>query len=852
MIEYLRLLFKFYRRHLRVQPVRELMAVGGVAAGVALLFAVQVAHRSITGSFEEISHGVAGRATLEVAARSPEGFSESVSEEIKRIPGVKAAAPIFQLPIVVIGPRGRRALTLLGADEQVTPLGGTLSLRFEHAGESSHRGLMVLTSKTASAIGVRPGENMRVLVGERTENVALDATISSEELGAASESPIAAAPMAIVQSLAGLHGRVTRVLIQPRPGRERAVRAELSGRFGERLNVRPVDTEAQLLGTAAGPEKQVTLLFGAISLLAGIILAFNALLLASEERGHFIAYLLETGTPDGLILASLAFDALLLGVIGSVIGLVAGDAISLVAYRTVPGYIAAAFAIGGQRVIGADTVLLALAGGMAAAFTAASIPAFVILRASAASEPDAVGRTISLTRKLRISDTLVFACGAALFCVSVATALLTPSMTVTALLGLTGGLVICLPMISRHLLAVAGAASQRSGDPSARLSVAELRGSPARSIALLATGTVAALLMIVIGGSVADVQHAVSRGASDLLSSASVWVKPGGAENVYGTQPFAYEETQRDLRRSAAVSSVLVWRNSFLDLPGRRVWVLGVPSETPDQIAPSQLIEGSLATADRRIREGGWVAVSQPIAREKHLHLGARFQLPTPAGYASFRLAATIADYGWLPGAIVMSANDHAKLWSASTASVLAVSLRPGVSPDMGREAVQAALPKASALAVESSGERRAEVSAVLGSTLQRLNDTAIVVIIATIVSVIALMIGAIWQRRGRLNSLMSIGMSTGQFARLISYESASVLLSGCVIGITAGLLGQLLIDRWLHQTTSAPVHYDPAWEVAIQTLVIAAVISGVATLVAVVQARGIEPKIASSAFSTE
>ena len=77
MIGELRTLAMFYRRHLRVQPLRELMAIAGVAAGVALLFSVQVAHRSIVGSFEEVAHGVAGHATLELAARSPEGFPES-------------------------------------------------------------------------------------------------------------------------------------------------------------------------------------------------------------------------------------------------------------------------------------------------------------------------------------------------------------------------------------------------------------------------------------------------------------------------------------------------------------------------------------------------------------------------------------------------------------------------------------------------------------------------------------------------------------------------------------------------------------------------------------------------------
>ena len=93
MIGQLHTLAMFYRRHLRVQPLRELMAIAGVAAGVALLFSVQVAHRSIVGSFEEVAHGVAGHATLELAARSPEGFPESIATEIQRMPGRRRRRP---------------------------------------------------------------------------------------------------------------------------------------------------------------------------------------------------------------------------------------------------------------------------------------------------------------------------------------------------------------------------------------------------------------------------------------------------------------------------------------------------------------------------------------------------------------------------------------------------------------------------------------------------------------------------------------------------------------------------------------------------------------------------------------
>lgn len=848
MTGYLRTLLLFYRRHLRVQPLRELMAIGGVAAGVALLFTVQVAHHSITGSFQEISRGVAGRATLELAARSPEGFEEGIAETVERMPGVRVAAPLVQTPVVAVGPKTRRALTLVGASEQIGELGGRVSLAFQRASEGPRRGLLILTEPTAKAIGAKPGGNVTLRLAARTVHLTLDTTVSSASIGGAAESPIAASAMPIVQTLAKLHARVSRVLIEPQPNAEPALRRALTARFGETLDVRPVDAEADLLANAAGPETQITLLFSAISLVAGVIIAYNALLLASDERRRFMLQLVEIGTPDSMILATLAFDALVLGLAGCLIGLLAGDVISLIAYRAIPGYIAAAFAIGGQRVVTAQTIILALAGGIVAAFAAASLPALTILRSSAAAEPEAVGRTLSLTRKSRLPDAATFAFGAILACASVSAAALAPATTVIALMGLAAGLILCLPLTLRYLLKLAAAVARHSGDASARLSVAELRTSPTRSVALLATGTIAAFLMVVIGGSVKDVKTAARTGASELLSSGELWVKPGGPENVYTTQPFASLETQTRLRAARVVRSVLPWRDSFLDLPRRRVWVLAPPPQLPAQIAPSQLLQGNLNAADRKLHEGGWVAVSQTIANEQHARLGERLTLPTPAGYAHPRIAAIIANYGWLPGAIVMNGAEHARLWQSTNASELAVTLQPGTSTQAGKLAIEHTLPAGSALAVDTDGERRAEVAAVLGSTLSRLNETTIVVLVTAVASVITLMLAAIWQRRGRLDSLMSMGMSTSQFARLVSYETGSVLLGGCVIGLAAGIVGQYLIDGWLHYTTGASVHFAPAWQLGLRTLVIAAGISLLATLVALAQTGGFQARIAFSA----
>ncbi len=847
MIEELRTLAGFYRRHLRVQPLRELMAIAGVAAGVALLFSVQVAHRSIVGSFEEVAHGVAGHATLELAARSPEGFPGSIATEVAQMPGVAAAAPLLTVQVQAAGPGGERALTLVGADERVLALHGRLSSAFQHAAETSTRGLLLLSAPTAQAIGAHAGGPVTVLLAGHTEHMTLDATLGTAQIGAAAQSPIAAAPLAIVQNMAGLEGRVTRVLIEPEPGREAQLQRTLTARYGARLNARPVDTEAHLLSDVAFAERQVTLLFSVISLVAGIVLAYNALLLASAERRRFILDLSKEGAPDSMVIGSLAFDAFVLGFAGCVLGLIAGEIVSLYAYHGVPGYIAAAFPVGSAHIVTAQTVLIALGGGILAAFAATLLPALGILRATAIAQPEGLGRTLSLTRAIRPSERTVFACGAALVCGCTLVALLAPGSTVVMLVGLAAGLVICLPLCARGLLALARAGARRSGDAAARLAVVELGNSPSRSVALLATGTIAAFLLIVIGGSVKDVQGAVRAGASDLLASAEIWVKPGGAENVYTTEPFQSAALQARLSRVPGVSSVLPWRDSFLDLHGRRVWVLGTPPGLRAQIVPSQLQEGRLQTADARLRAGGWVALSQTIAREHHLHLGERFSLPTPAGYASFRLAATTANYGWLSGAIVMNGAEHARLWGSSSATQLAVSLGPGASIAGTKTLIEHALAPGAALAVKSSSERQSEVSAVLGSTLSRLNEITIVVLITTIASVIALMMSAVWQGRARFNSLISIGTSATQFARLIFYETGITLLGGCIIGVLAGLLGQDLIDGWLARTTGSPVHYSPAWELGLLTLAIALAISLAAALIAVLRINATAPRAAFS-----
>ncbi len=81
-------IFLLYRLRLRTRIVQELFAVAGIAVGVALLFASQIASTSLDGSVQQLTKGIVGDMRFQLAARSPEGFDQKILGEVQSLPGV--------------------------------------------------------------------------------------------------------------------------------------------------------------------------------------------------------------------------------------------------------------------------------------------------------------------------------------------------------------------------------------------------------------------------------------------------------------------------------------------------------------------------------------------------------------------------------------------------------------------------------------------------------------------------------------------------------------------------------------------------------------------------------------------
>ncbi len=96
------------RLQARIVLVQEMFAVLGIAVGVALLFASQVASTSLNGSVKRLTGDIVGNMQLQLEARGPQGLEGGVLREVRGIPGVRATLPVLEQQTNIIGPHGQR------------------------------------------------------------------------------------------------------------------------------------------------------------------------------------------------------------------------------------------------------------------------------------------------------------------------------------------------------------------------------------------------------------------------------------------------------------------------------------------------------------------------------------------------------------------------------------------------------------------------------------------------------------------------------------------------------------------------------------------------------------------------
>jgi putative ABC transport system permease protein len=827
-----------YRVRLRARLAQECFAVLGIAAGVALLFASQVASSSLSSSVAQLSHGIVGRATLQLLARDAQGMPESLLRRVRRIHGVAIAAPLLEASANVSGPKGHQSVELVGADASLSQLHGAL-VRHTELTPFAGIGAIVLPAPLAREIGVTKfGSEATFQLAGRVARAPLYAQLHERQIGGLISSPIAVAPLFFAQEMTGLQGRVSRILVQPVAGAQGRVRAALERLAGGRLNVESTSYDERLFAKAAAASNQSTALFALISALVGFLFAFNAMLLTVPQRRRLIADLRRDGYPPRTVIAVMLLDALALGLAACVLGLVLGEELSIHLFHSNPGYLSSAFAVGSQRIVGVRSVAVALAGGMLAATVAVLSP----LRDILSRDPLAAITVRQGSETGRAGGRLALA---GLLSLAGASAILlaAPQAAIAGMVLLVLALALVLPLALNLTLALLTLLARRLTGAVPHIASMELGAARVRAVAIAATGAIAVFGAVAIQGAHADLLAGLEDAAHDMNAFTDVWVAPAGSYNLLRTAPFTPSQ-QTALARVPDVRAVRVYRGGLLDWGERRVWVIAPPSAATPLLPASQIVEGSTRQASERVRGGGWAVLSQALAAEHHLHIGQSFALPSPIP-TSLRVAALSTNIGWAPGAIIINASDYARAWGSQDASAYTVLLDHGVAPATAAPEIRAALGPASGLAVQTAAAHAAEQRALSRQGLQRLTQIATLILVVAVLAMAAAMGNMLWQRRPRLAKLKLEGFPRAELWRTVLLESAILLIVGCLTGAAFGLYGQQLLDRALANVVNFPVVHSLAATSALTSIALVCAAAHAILAPAGYLAVGVSPAVA-------
>jgi putative ABC transport system permease protein len=827
--------------------VQELFAVLGIAVGVGLLFASQIATASFGGSVAQLTNGVTGQSRYQLEGRSAAGFGEQVLSEVQALPGVRAAVPVLEAQIGLVGPAGRRAVYLLATDPRDVSLSGAL-LRHFTRGQLAGQRAIVLPAPLAAAIGAEQLQVIEAQVGARLVPTLLGAVLEPSEIGALIHSQVAIASLRYAQSLTGMQRRLSRVLVQVRPGRDAEVLLGLHRIAAGRLNVEPANFDTTLFDEAAIPINQSVNVFATICALVGFMFAYCSVLLTAHVRRRLLSELRMLGAPPRQIVKVLLFDAAVLGVCGALLGLTIGDVLSELVFNASPEFLSIAFPVGSQRVITWQSVVLAVLTGLLAAAIGVLAPLWDA-RQQTRAQPSEAGtrggaRRVGSFRRLRPHRSLGRPYrwdvtsgrahsfrggirGAGIVCLAVTTVivLVAPASSVIAIVTLVLAALLLLPSLIDAGVGMFEHVQRRVGSPAAALAVVELRSPSARTriLAIAATAAVAVVGGAMIQGSRSNLQAGLTASFHTISSAADVWVSPATGDNLFATIPF-HEIPLAPLRRLPGVRAVGVYRASFLNIGDRRVFVEAPPATAARPLSAIQLSEGDLAIADERLRSGGWVVLSTALAGEQHVQIGQRFMLPTPHP-VTLRVAALSTDLGWPAGAVIVSAADYVAGWGTAAPSAYNVMLASGSSPASVGAELRRTLAHMGYTGLGVQTERRHEQLEIANGRqgLARLAGMALLVLLAGVLASASTMGAGIWQRRRVLARLKVQGLTRGLLWRSLVWESVVVIGLGCLVGAAFGVYGQLLVSHALLIVTGFPVVISLALPTALESFAVVA-----------------------------
>lgn len=844
-----RLLRRSSRRYLRRHPAQAGLAVVGVALGVAVVVAIDLANASATRAFTLSTEAVTGRATHQVLG-GPSGLPAEVFRSLVVDRGIDPAAPVvegyLELPPPA-GPEGRvgrsddgsngggRVLRLFGVDPfserpfraYLAPTAaGRSGEPADLAAFLTRPGAALLSTATAARLGAAAGDRLAAVAAGRPVELEIVGLLDpADALSREALTDLAVVDVATAQELLGMAGRLTRIdLIAPSPsdgaGGDVAFLARVRSALPPSAELVPAGARSR---SAEGMTRAFRLNLRALSwlaLLCGLFLIYNTMTFSVVQRRTLLGTLRAVGVTRRQVLVLVLAEAVVVGAAGTALGLALGVGLAQGLVRLVTQTINDLYFVVAVRGLAVSWAVLAkgAAVGLGATVLAALAPA---LEAATAPPRAALTRS-TLEAGARRAVPRATALGLALLALGGVLLALPGEGLVVAFAGLFGVLVGCAlltPAATVLLMRLARPVAGRLFGVLGRMAAGGVVAALSRTGVAVAALTVAVAVTVGVGTMIASFRDTVADWLDASLGADLYLTAPGGAGGFSGA---ALDRAL--VERLAAVPGVVrVDTIRRVEIASAEGLLRLVAIDARATARPRfEFRQGDPATAWPAFVAGRGVLISEPYAYRTRLGVGDPVRLRTDRGERELPVVAVVTSYASDSGLVYLARAAYEALFDDRRVSGASVTAAPGADLAALTAALRAACGDR-AVAIESRAALKRGSLAVFDRTFK---ITAVLRLLAGVVAFIGVVsaLTALQLERAReLGVLRANGMTPRQVWGLVTSQTGLMGVAAGLLAVPVGLaLAAVMIYVVNRRSFGWTMALDPAPGILLEALALA------------------------------
>jgi len=836
-------LFKTGLRYLLRRPFQSILCVLGVALGVAMAIAIDLANGSASRAFELSTETVAGRATHQVVG-SGIGLDEGIYRRLKVELGVSAAAPVVESYATAIE-LDQQPLRVLGidafADAPFRSYLGRGNPAFQQTDLTDffvRPDAVLIGDAMAERYGLGIGSKVTLRVGDKRQPMRIAGILTpADDDSRRALDGLAIVDISTAQELFNMSGRLSHIdlIADERTEAGRALLARIRSILPEGAQIVKPRARSQSVESLTDAFRLNLTALSLLALVVGMFLIYNTITFSVVQRRPVIGTLRCLGVTRGEIFRQILLETLLLGMIGGLVGIGLGIVLGRGAVGLVSQTINDLYYTVNVRSVTIDplTLLKGFGLGLVASVLAALAPAY---EATSIPPITALKRSVGEQRVRWLLPRIAIG-GLALFAIGGMMLLLTRALVVNlgGIFFVLIGLALVSPVLTLVLMRGLAPLLDRTTGLIGRMSARGVVSAISRTAIAIASLMVAVSVIIGLQSMINSFRTTVESWLETSLT-ADVYVAPPTAGANAG-DPTIEPSVIAQFEALPDVSEVTLFRRVPVDFQVadwqaeagfRTATLLAIRSERE---RPADTFVWAERPADdlwRSMAGRDEVQVSEPFANKYGITPQRnRLILRTEQGEREFRVTAVYYDYASDAGVVVMRHDAYRRYWGDDKISSLALYL-PSTAQTSEVSQFAERLRRQFAgrdLVISANRELRASALVIFDRTFAITGALNLLATVVAFIGVLSALMALQIERTCELGMLRANGMTLRQLWRMVLLETGLMGGTAGLLSMPTGFLLALILVYIINlRSFGWTIRLDLQWETFAQAMLVAVV----------------------------